>query len=94
MTCEELLVRAQTGDPLFDPDRDGGAYITPTGLLLLGTSEGGYNSDMFIKIEEGGFRVWLRDPDNLTDEPFHGREWTHETFFEEYDSLVTWAYSW
>lgn len=37
----------------------------------------------------------MRDPEGTSEEDkFHGPDWTAEAFFQEYESLCTWAYSW
>lgn len=95
MTYEELLAMAKEGDPLIDPNRPDSASITPEGLLILGSAEGGYMSDMLIRIEPDGLRSWMRDPEGASgDDVFHGREWTAEFLAPNYEALVGWAYSW
>jgi hypothetical protein len=96
VTYDDLMALARQGDPLIDPARPDSASITPEGLLILGTSEGGYQADMLIRIEpEGKLRAWLRDPPGgLEGEPYHGSEWAEESVFDEYDDLCSWAYAW
>lgn len=96
MTYEELIALAKEGDPLIG---DTGYEMTEDGRLYIhganGSDEvgGSYASDMLIEIVPEGLKAWLRDCEGV-DEPFHGSEWTEEVFFQEYESLVTWAYSW
>lgn len=95
MTYDELMAMAREDDPLIDPDRPDSASVTPEGLLILGTAEGGYQSDMLIRIEPNGLRAWMRDPQDLPDvDAFHGKEWSEEAIFEDYEALRSWAYSW
>jgi hypothetical protein len=96
MTYEELLALAKTGDPLIDMERPDSASITSDGLLILGSADGGYMSDMLVRIEpDASMRVWVRDPSGTSaDDCFHGPDWTAETVFRDYEDLVTWAYSW
>lgn len=100
MTYEELLAMAKEGDPLIDPDRPESATVTEEGLIILGqngdgSGSGVYASDMRVVIEPNGFRCWMRDPQGSSGEDvFHGPDWTAEAFLEDYDALVSWAYSW
>lgn len=96
MTYEELLAMAKDGDPLFDPDHPEKASITAEGLLILGSSgPEEYASDILIRIEPEGLRAWMRDPEGTSEEDrFHGPDWTAEAFFQEYESLCSWAYGW
>lgn len=95
MTYEELIELARSGDPLFDPEFPECVSITPEGLLIRGSYDDVQCCDLLIRIEDNGFRVWARDPEEWPKEvAFHGREWTAETFFHDYDDLVTWAYTW
>lgn len=99
MTYDELIELARSGDPLFDPAEPDSVSVTEEGLVILGgtgAEEGSTMcSDLRIRIEDGGLRAWMRDPVGTADEDvFHGREWTAEAFFEDYDDLVSWAYAW
>lgn len=96
MTYDELMAMAKEGDPLCDPDRPEKMRVTEEGLLILGSSgPTEFASDMLIRIEPNGLRAWMRDPDGTSAaDAFHGSAWTAEAFFEEYDALVSWAYSW
>lgn len=100
MTYEELVAMAKEGDPLIDVDRPDSVSITDEGLIILGQNGDGdgsgvYASDMRVVIEPNGFRAWMRDPEGSEGEDvFHGPVWTAEAFFEDYESLVTWAYEW
>lgn len=96
MTYDKLIELCKGGDPLIDVDRPDSWKVTPEGLLILGQSgPTDYASDMLIRIEPGGLRAWMRDPEGTTaEDAFHGAEWTAEAFFQEYDSLCTLAYSW
>lgn len=100
MTYDDLVALAKEEDPLIDPDRPDSATVTDEGLIILGQNgdgdgQGTYASDMRIVIEPNGLRAWMRDPEGSSGEDvFHGPDWTAEAFFEEYASLVSWAYSW
>lgn len=99
MTYEELIGLARNGDPLIDPESPDSVSVTDEGLVILGSHgrEVGETmcSDMKIRIEHNGFRAWFRDPAGATEEEvFHGPDWTAERFFEDYDDLVSWAYTW
>lgn len=94
MTYEELIAKCKEGDPLI---LEGGLYdVTPQGLYIHGNNGPvEFASDLLIKIEEGGFWCYMRDPPGTTEEDrFHGPEWAEESWFREYDDLVSWAYSW
>lgn len=103
MTYDDLMILvkgSENQDPLIDPDHPERASITDEGLVILGQNgdgdgSGTFCSDMRIVIEPNGFRAWMRDPEGSSGEDvFHGPDWMAEAFFEEYDSLVTWAYEW
>lgn len=100
MTYDQLLELCKTGDVLINPYRPEGATVTEEGLIILGYNGDGdgygyYASDLRLVIEPNGIRAWMRDPEGTSEEDvFHGPTWTAEAFFEDYESLVSWAYSW
>lgn len=96
MTYDELTALCMQGDVLVDPARPDRVSQTEEGLIILGQSgPEEYASDMRIVIEPNGLRAWMRDPEGTSEEDkFHGPDWTEEAFFETYDALVSWAYSW
>lgn len=98
MTYEELIELGLSGDPIIDPKRP--AQITPEGLFIPGICEvedgevvGESADDLLIKIEEGGFRAWVRHPEGDPD-PYRGPGWQAEAFFETYTELLHWIYDW
>lgn len=103
MTYDELIDWARGGGgewgPLIDPERPDAFEVTDEGLVIfgsLGRDVGETScSDMRIRLENGRFRAWMRDPAGAEGEDvFHGPEWTAERLFDDFDTLVTWAYSW
>lgn len=95
MTYEELIALAKDGDPLIDPEHPEDAVLTSEGLVIAGRcGPTEYRSDLRILIEPDGLRAWMRDHEGIAKEDIlHGPVWTAEAFFEEYDDLVSWAYS-
>lgn len=91
MTYQELIERGQDGDPIIDPAHP--AEITDEGLFIPGDVEEGNTLDFLVKIEERGFRAWVRDTADAPEE-FVGDEWSHEALMESYENLVDWIYAW